>query len=163
MNSSPPTKPRSPELREEIKAAQAANTKPDDHDYDEATTRDVFIDVLLGQAGWVSTGSGVRLEREYRVASMGVSTGSTTEKVGYADYVLWGADGLPLAVVEAKRTKKSAAIGQQQAKLYADCLEKRVRPTAGDLLPTDTSTGSGMTPDTRRARCRASIRATSWS
>jgi type I restriction enzyme R subunit len=111
-------------LREEIKAAQAANTKPDDHDYDEATTRDVFIDVLLGQAGWVSTGSGVRLEREYRVASMGVSTGSTTEKVGYADYVLWGADGLPLAVVEAKRAKKSAAIGQQQATLYADALER---------------------------------------
>lgn len=42
---------------------------------------------------------------------------------GYVDYVLWADDGRPLAVVEAKRTRKSAAIGQQQAKLYADCLE----------------------------------------
>lgn len=42
---------------------------------------------------------------------------------GYVDYVLWGDDGLPLAVVEAKRTKKAVHIGQQQAKLYADCLE----------------------------------------
>lgn len=41
------------------------------------------------------------------------------------DYVLWGDDGKPLALVEAKRTKKSAQIGQQQAKLYADCLEQQ--------------------------------------
>src|SRR6266568_5159468 len=46
---------------------------------------------------------------------------------GFVDYVLWGNDGLPLAIVEAKRTKKSAQIGQQQAKLYADCLEKQFR------------------------------------
>ncbi|MEI2672380.1 MAG: hypothetical protein V9G13_14995 [Marmoricola sp.] len=39
--------------------------------------------------------------------------------------MLWGADGLPLAVVEAKRTAKSPEVGQQQAKLYADCLEKQ--------------------------------------
>ena len=44
---------------------------------------------------------------------------------GFVDYVLWGDDGLPLAINEAKRTKKSPQIGQQQAKLYADCLEKQ--------------------------------------
>jgi len=43
---------------------------------------------------------------------------------GFADYVLWGDDGKPLAVVEAKQTKKAARVGQQQAKLYADCLER---------------------------------------
>ena len=42
---------------------------------------------------------------------------------GFVDYVLWGDDGKPLALVEAKRTKKDARAGQQQAKLYADCLE----------------------------------------
>ncbi|MDN5745952.1 MAG: DEAD/DEAH box helicase family protein, partial [Nocardioidaceae bacterium] len=42
---------------------------------------------------------------------------------GYVDYVLWGADGLPLAVLEAKRTTNSPQVGQQQAKLYADCLQ----------------------------------------
>ena len=43
--------------------------------------------------------------------------------VGYADYVLWGDDGKPLAVVEAKKTTVDPEVGQQQAKLYADCLE----------------------------------------
>ena len=38
--------------------------------------------------------------------------------------MLWGSDGLPLAVVEAKTTTVEPAVGQQQAKLYADCLEK---------------------------------------
>ena len=47
--------------------------------------------------------------------------------VGFVDYVLWGDDGLPLAVVEAKRTKREATVGQQQAKLYADCLEAKYK------------------------------------
>ena len=47
----------------------------------------------------------------------------TQDGIGFVDYVLWGADGLPLAIVEAKRTTKSPQLGQQQAKLYADCLE----------------------------------------
>ena len=41
--------------------------------------------------------------------------------------MLWGTDGLPLAVVEAKRTTKNAEVGQKQAVLYADCLETAVR------------------------------------
>ena len=44
---------------------------------------------------------------------------------GYVDYVLWGNDGKPLAIVEAKKTRKNPVIGQQQAKLYADCLERK--------------------------------------
>src|SRR5690606_19375642 len=43
---------------------------------------------------------------------------------GFVDYVLWGKDGLPLAIIEAKRTIKDALQGTHQAKLYADCLEK---------------------------------------
>jgi type I restriction enzyme, R subunit len=103
------------QLREQIKAAQAANTKVDDHDYSEAETRDLFIDVLLGEAGWPLTDA---RDREYQVSGMPKNGGT-----GFVDYVLWGADGLPLAVVEAKRTTTSAAVGQQQAQLYADCLE----------------------------------------
>ena len=41
--------------------------------------------------------------------------------VGYADYVLYGDDSRPLAVIEAKRTCVDVAKGRQQAKLYA-CL-----------------------------------------
>ena len=41
------------------------------------------------------------------------------------DYVLWGEDGLPLAVVEAKKTKVDPNVGKHQAELYADCLEQK--------------------------------------
>ncbi|MGE0304250.1 MAG: DEAD/DEAH box helicase family protein [Acidimicrobiia bacterium] len=102
-------------LREQIKVAQAANVRTDDRDYTEADTRDLFIDVLLGEAGWPLDQPA---DREYEVSGMPNAQGK-----GFVDYVLWGADGLPLAVVEAKRTKKDAKVGQQQAKLYADCLE----------------------------------------
>ena len=44
--------------------------------------------------------------------------------IGYVDYVLWGDDGNPLAVVEAKKTMANAKKGKQQAVLYADCLEQ---------------------------------------
>lgn len=102
-------------LREEVKKAQAANKQADDRDYTEAETRDTFIDLMLGEAGWPLTDA---KDREYKVTGMPPDDGT-----GYVDYVLWGADGLPLAVVEAKRTTKSPHLGQQQAKLYADCLE----------------------------------------
>ena len=51
-------------------------------------------------------------------------TGNLGQK-GYIDYVLFGKDGLPLAVIEAKRTSKDPNIGRRQAMLYADCLERR--------------------------------------
>ena len=101
-------------LRQQIAAARA-DAAVDDRDYSESETRDLFIDVLLQEAGWPLDDS---RDREYEVSGMPNAQG-----VGYVDYVLWGDDGLPLAVVEAKRTRKSAGVGQQQAKLYADCLE----------------------------------------
>ncbi len=107
------------DLKAQIAAAQAS-AAPDTRDYDEAAARDLFIDVLLHEAGWPLD---QQRDREYEVHGMPVSTGSTTG-TGFVDYVLWGADGLPLAVVEAKRTAKSPDVGQQQAKLYADCLER---------------------------------------
>ncbi len=42
---------------------------------------------------------------------------------GYADYVLFGDDARPLAVIEAKRTSKDPEVGRHQAELYADALE----------------------------------------
>jgi type I restriction enzyme R subunit len=89
---------------------------PDDHDYSEAETRDYFIDLLLKESGWDLKATDVL---EYSVQGMPNDKGE-----GFVDYVLWGDDGLPLAVVEAKRTRKDSRIGQQQAKLYADCLEQ---------------------------------------
>jgi type I restriction enzyme R subunit len=103
-------------LRAEIAATKKA-AKPDSHDYSEAQTRDFFIDLLLKEAGWPLED---KRDREYEVEGMPNSSG-----VGFVDYVLWGDDGKPLALVEAKRTKKSAQIGQEQARLYADSLEQQ--------------------------------------
>lgn len=105
-------------LRDEVAAIKRANaSQSDTHDYSEAQTRDAFIDLLLKEAGW---NLDQRRDREYPVTGMPNQKGD-----GFADYVLWGDDGLPLAVVEAKRTKRDARVGQQQAKLYADCMEKQ--------------------------------------
>ena len=102
-------------LRAEVAKAKATNTAtPDTHDYNEAQTRDLYIDVLLREAGWALDQA---RDREFEVQGM-----PNMQGVGYADYVLWGDDGKPLAVVEAKRTKRDALVGQQQAKLYADGL-----------------------------------------
>lgn len=111
-------------LQAEIVAIKQANqAKPDNHDYSEAETRDAFIDLLLAEAGWSLD---QQRDREYPVKGM-----PNQAEEGFVDYVLWGDDGKPLAVIEAKRTKRDPRVGQQQAKLYADCLETEfgVRPT----------------------------------
>jgi len=104
-------------LQEQIAAAQAASSSADRHDYREADTRTALIDELLHEAGWALADE---RDREFRVTGMRNDSG-----VGYVDYVLWGDDGLPLAVVEAKRTTSSPQHGEQQASLYADRLQER--------------------------------------
>jgi type I restriction enzyme R subunit len=103
-------------LRSEVKAAKAVNAAtPDTHDYDEAQTRELIIDLLLKEAGWPLDKPE---DREYPVTGLPTPSGK-----GKVDYVLWGDDGKPLAVVEAKRTMKSSQSGQEQAKYYANALE----------------------------------------
>ncbi|WP_395243499.1 DEAD/DEAH box helicase family protein [Agromyces sp. MMS24-K17] len=105
-------------LQAQVAEAKAANaTVRDTHDYREDETRDLFIDQLLREAGWDPAADGVT---EVRVTDLeGAPAG-----VGYVDYVLWGDDGRPLGLVEAKRSTRDARDGQQQAKLYADALER---------------------------------------
>lgn len=106
------------QLRLQVASAKVANAaEPDTHDYSEAETRDFFIDLLLKEAGWDLSKPH---DREYEVTGM-----ATPDRKGFVDYVLWGDDGKPLGLVEAKRTKRDARAGQQQAKLYADCLEQQ--------------------------------------
>jgi type I restriction enzyme R subunit len=105
-------------LRAEVAAAKKeAASQPDTHDYSEAETRDYFIDLLLEEAGWPLD---QERDREFEVEGMPNEAGK-----GYVDYVLWGDDGKPLGLVEAKRTRRDPRVGQQQAKLYADCLEQQ--------------------------------------
>ena len=85
----------------------------------EAETRKRYIDLSLKECGWTELRDGYELE--YEVIGMPSSTNPSGK--GYVDYVLWGDNGLPLAVVEAKKAMASAKKGKHQAKLYADCLE----------------------------------------
>ncbi len=84
---------------------------------DEKTTRKLFIDDDLKRLGWQF--NGVMVQEEYPVHNMGDKKAN-----GFVDYVLFGKDHKPLAVVEAKKTSKDPNIGKQQAKDYADCLER---------------------------------------
>ena len=98
--------------------------------FTEAETRKFYIDQQLHEAGWEvldSENSKVPCKAgiEIRVEGM-----PNTKEEGFADYVLYGRDGSPLAVVEAKKTSHSPIKGKHQATLYADCLEKQygIRP-----------------------------------
>lgn len=90
-------------------------------DLSEFKTRKIYIDVDIKQMGWKFTGVDADVQEEYPVEGMAGVVG----QMGYVDYVLFGKDGLPLAVVEAKRSSKDPNIGRKQAVLYADCLERK--------------------------------------
>ena len=90
-------------------------------DLSEFKTRKIYIDVDMKLMGWKFTGVDADVQEEYPVEGMAGVIG----QMGYCDYVLFGKDGRPLAVVEAKRTSKDPNIGRKQAVLYADCLERK--------------------------------------
>ena len=90
-------------------------------DLTEAETRRKIIDIDLKAMGWKFTGPDADVRTEYEVDNMNGVLGQK----GYADYVLMGKDGLPLAVIEAKRSTKDPNIGRKQAQLYANCLEQK--------------------------------------
>lgn len=105
------------ETQARIAAVKEANqSRADEHDYDEEQTRDRFIDLLLNEAGWP-------LDKEWDI-EFPVTGMPTPSGKGRVDYVLWGDDGRPLGIVEAKRTRRDATDGRRQAELYADCLEQ---------------------------------------
>lgn len=84
-------------------------------DISEYETRKKYIDLELKLAGWDFD---TNITEELKLTGM-----PNNKNEGYADYVLFGKNGLPLAVVEAKRTSIDPRVGQNQAKLYADCIE----------------------------------------
>lgn len=117
-------------------------------DISEAETRKLYIDLMLKEAGWdvLSTEGAIQPSKaciEVEVEGMPYGYISESEHTrsdgrmaaeeieipmgakGYCDYVLFGSNGLPLAVIEAKRTSVSPIKGKHQAELYAECLEKR--------------------------------------
>ncbi len=108
------------ELRRKMAEERKAHTRTRNFNVDsisEAETRKHYIDVALAEAGWIINNN-CTVEEE--VSGMPNPSG-----VGYVDYVLWGKDNLPLAVVEAKKASVDPMVGSQQAKLYADCLQNK--------------------------------------
>ena len=107
-------------LREELTARreqQQHTYVPKPLELSEYKTRKIYIDAMLRDAGWVEDKDWVN---EVELPGM-----PNNSEVGFADYVLYGDDGKALAVIEAKRTCVDVSKGRQQAKLYADLLEKR--------------------------------------
>ncbi|PLS31960.1 Type III restriction enzyme, res subunit [Bifidobacterium margollesii] len=138
-------------LREQIRQAQAAVRIPDTHDYTigEAETRAVLIDELLAEQGWKIDDH----NREVKITGL-PKTAQHPSGIGFADYVLWDDDGLPLAVVEAKRTMVNAEAGLMQAREYADGLERMTgqRPVIFATNGDDTKIWDNwQTPDGREA------------
>ena len=106
-------------LRAEVAAAKkAAAAQPDTHDYSEAETRDYFIDLLLKEAGWPLDQP---RDREFEVSGHAQRRGQGLRRLR----------ALGRRRQAARRWSRPSArgatprVGQQQAKLYADCLEQQ--------------------------------------
>ena len=99
------------------RAEQQQTYVPKPLDLSEYKTRKIYIDVMLQDAGWTEGKDWINEVELYGMPNK--------SEVGYADYVLYGDDGKPLAVIEAKRTCVDVSKGRQQAKLYADLLEQK--------------------------------------
>lgn len=107
-------------LRDELtkrREEQQQTYTPKPLEISEYKTRKVYIDTMLQDAGWI--------EGKYWLNEVELAGMPNKSEVGYADYVLYGDDGKALAVVEAKRTCVDVSKGRQQAKLYADIIEKQ--------------------------------------
>ncbi len=97
---------------------QKQNYVPKPLELSEFKTRKLYIDSMLRDAGWIE---GKDWLNEVKLYGM-----PNKSKVGYADYVLFDDSHRPLAVIEAKKTCIDPSKGRQQAKLYADLLEKNI-------------------------------------
>ena len=105
------------EALSERRKKQEPTYVPKPLDISEYSTRKLYIDSMLADAGWTE---GKDWINEVELTGMPNRSG-----VGRIDYVLYDDTHKPLAIIEAKRTCKDVAQGRQQAKLYADILEKK--------------------------------------
>lgn len=87
----------------------------------EFETRKNYIDMDLLDCGWTFAGPTADVVEEFKLDDIGGVSG----EIGFADYVLFGKDGLPLAVIEAKKTSIDPRVGRDQVRAYVDSLERR--------------------------------------
>lgn len=95
----------------------------------EALTRSELIDKQLAVSGW-NVKDPTQVVEEFDILTglpEGISEARTQyEGHQFSDYVLLGKDRKPLAVVEAKKSSKDAAIGREQAKQYCYNIQKQL-------------------------------------
>lgn len=135
-------------LREQLTARreeQQPTYVPKPLDLSEYKTRKIYIDTMLLDAGWTE---GKNWINEVELTGM-----PNRSEIGYADYVLYDDAHRPLAVIEAKRTCVDVAKGRQQAKLYADILEKQAgrRPVVFLTNGFETRISDGQYPERKVA------------
>ena len=131
-------------LKEQLTARREEQQQtyvPKPLDLSEYKTRKIYIDTMLIDAGWTE---GKNWINEVELPGM-----PNKSEVGYADYVLYDDAHRPLAIIEAKRTCVDVAKGRQQAKLYADILEKQYgrRPVIFLTNGFDTRIDDGQYPE----------------
>jgi type I restriction enzyme R subunit len=95
----------------------------------EAQTRSEIIDRHLADAGW-DVKDPTQVVEEFDILT-GLPEGVAEPRTPYeghqfSDYVLLGKDRKPLAVIEAKKSSRDAAIGREQAKQYCHNIQKQL-------------------------------------
>lgn len=89
----------------------------------EANTRKLYIDLYLKEAGWdVLDAENVAIAGKAGI-EIKVEGMPNAQGIGFCDYVLYGRDGKPLAIVEAKKTSVSPEKGRHQVDLYGECMK----------------------------------------
>ena len=131
-------------LKEQLTARREEQQQtyvPKPLDLSEYKTRKIYIDTMLMDAGWIE---GKNWINEVELPGM-----PNKSEVGYADYVLYDDAHRPLALIESKRTCVDVAKGRQQAKLYADLLQKQYgrRPVIFLTNGFDTRIDDGQYPE----------------
>ena len=91
----------------------------------EDDTRKLYIDNYLREAGWDVLDKDNVVMPAKACIEIQVEGMPNTHEIGFCDYVLYGKDGKPLAIIEAKKTSVSPEKGRHQVNLYAECMEKK--------------------------------------
>lgn len=95
----------------------------------ETQTRSELIDQHLAQSGW-NVKDPMQVIEEFDIL-IGLQEGVADSRTPYeghqfSDYVLLGKNRKPLAVIEAKKSSRDAAVGREQAKQYCYNIQKQL-------------------------------------
>ena len=104
----------------------------------EADTRRIYIDEYLKESGWevlepnsetvLSDGTVIKSGTVFpskACCEIPVEGMPNASGIGFCDYVLYGKDGKPLAIVEAKKTSVDPVAGSFQVKQYGECMKNK--------------------------------------